>query len=113
MKDMQQHIELLSDEELCTAIFDKEALPEHLCHHLVVCEACQRRMVGYQQLHKNLLASLYRDTCPGSMEISMYCAHLLLPEQTTQIAAHVARCPLCADEVRDTRRFYKDIDGLV
>lgn len=108
-----QHGELLSDEQLCIAIVDRENLSEEVRKHIEHCEQCQKQVDEYTQLHSALLATFYRRYCPDSMKLSMYCAHHLPSEEMTRIAFHVQECPLCATEVKDTLQFYKNIEGVL
>ena len=109
---MKSHLAMLSDEVFCIAILDKDALAEEIRTHIAHCSACQEQLADYEQLHKHLLSSLYRRACPGSMQLSQYCAHMLPFDETARIAAHVQQCVLCASEVQDTRQFFKDIEGI-
>lgn len=110
---MAQHITMLSDEILCTAIFDKDALAKETREHIEQCTFCQQRLAEYEQLHKHLLSSLYRRTCPSSMQLSLYCTQLVSASEAAHIAVHISDCVLCAAEVKDTRQFFKNVEGIV
>ena len=99
-----------SDEELLSFALDDEALPTEANNHLQQCETCQKRLTTYKQTNAYLLSHLYRSQCPSGQEISLYCADLVSEEDRIRIANHVLDCPLCANEVAETRAFLRTID---
>jgi hypothetical protein len=99
-----------SDEELISFALDDEALPEEANNHLKQCEICQERLARYKQTNTYLLSHLYRSQCPSGQELSLYCADLVSEEDRIRIANHVLDCPLCANEVAETRSFLRTID---
>src|SRR5947209_8570496 len=99
-----------TDEELISFALDDEALPEEANNHLQHCETCQKRLARYKETNAYLLSHLYRSQCPGGQEISLYCAGLLPQEESIRIANHVLDCPLCANEVAETRTFLRTLD---
>ena len=99
-----------SDEELLSFALDDEALPTEANNHLQQCETCQKRLTTYKQTNAYLLSHLYRSQCPSGQEISLYCAHLLTDEENIRVANHVLDCPLCANEVAETRAFLRTLD---
>src|SRR5690349_17832264 len=110
---MKQHITMLSDEILCTAIFDTDALTEEIREHIARCGFCQQQLAEYAQLHKHLLSSLYRRSCPSSMQLSLYCTQQVSTSEAFHIAAHISDCVLCANEVKDTKQCLKNIEGIL
>jgi hypothetical protein len=99
-----------TDEELISFALDDEALPEEANNHLQQCETCQKRLTTYKQTNAYLLSHLYRSQCPGGQELSLYCANFLPDEERIRIANHVLDCPLCANEVAETRAFLRTVD---
>jgi hypothetical protein len=99
-----------TDEELISFALDDEALPAKANNHLQQCEICQKRLTAYKQTNAFLLTHLYRSQCPGGQELSLYCANLLPEEESIRIANHVLDCPLCANEVAETRKFLRTLD---
>ena len=99
-----------NDEELISLALDDEALPTEANNHLQQCETCQKRLTIYKQTNAYLLSHLYRSQCPSGQELSLYCADLVSEEDRIRIANHVLDCPLCANEVAETRAFLCTID---
>ena len=99
-----------TDEELISFALDDEPLPVEANNHLQQCETCQKRLARYKQTNDYLLSRLYRSQCPSGQEISLYCADLVSDEDRVRIANHVLDCPLCAQEVKDTRTFLQTLD---
>ena len=99
-----------TDEELISFALDDEALPAETNNHLQQCETCQKRLARYKQTNTYLLSQLYRSQCPSGQELSLYCADLLPDEESIRIANHVLDCPLCANEVEETRKFLRILD---
>jgi hypothetical protein len=99
-----------SEEELISFALDDEALPIEANNHLQLCEICQKRLTTYKQTNAYLLSHLYRTQCPSGQELSLYCADLVSEEDRIRIANHVLDCPLCANEVAETRAFLRTLD---
>ena len=99
-----------TDEELISFALDDEALPAEANNHLQQCETCQKRLARYKQTNAYLLSHLYRSQCPSGQELSLYCADLVSEEDRIRIANHVLDCPLCANEVAETRGFLRTLD---
>ncbi len=99
-----------TDEELISFALDDEALPAEANNHLQQCETCQKRLTIYKQTNAYLLSHLYRSQCPSGQELSLYCADLLPADESVRIANHVLDCPLCAQEVAETRAFLRTLD---
>ena len=94
-----------NDEELLGFALDEEALSVPAREHLEQCDTCQRRLAMYKQVNSSIVSQLYRRLCPTGMQISLYCADLLLAEERTRVAAHMLDCPLCAAELAETKSF--------
>jgi hypothetical protein len=99
-----------TDEELISFALDDEALPAEANNHLQQCETCQKRLARYKQVNTYLLSHLYRSLCPSGEELSLYCADLMPEEDRIRIANHVLDCPLCTNEVAETRKFLRTLD---
>jgi hypothetical protein len=99
-----------TDEELISYALDDEALPAEADNHLQQCETCQKRLARYKQTNTYLLSHLYRSLCPTGQELSLYCADLVSEEDRIRIANHVLDCPLCTNEVAETRAFLRTLD---
>jgi anti-sigma factor RsiW len=93
------------DEELLQFALDGEALTEEARRHLDQCEICQRRLAEYKDINASLVSRLYRSLCPPGSKLSLYCADLLPQNEQATIEAHLQECPLCAEEVAQSRRF--------
>ncbi len=104
-----------NDEEILSFVLDESPLSASTRTHLDQCEICQNRFANFQQLHRTLLAQVYRRLCPSGMQLSMYCEGFLLPDDVRSIEVHLRECPLCAAEVADTRRFMEiaSLDTIV
>jgi hypothetical protein len=99
-----------TDEELISFALDDEPLTVEGNNHLRQCETCQKRLARYKQTNDYLVSHLYRSQCPSGQEISLYCADLVSGEDRIRIANHVLDCPLCAQEVKDSRAFLRTLD---
>ncbi len=99
-----------TDEELISLALDEETLPEDTNNHLQQCEICQQRLARYKQVNTYLLSHLYRSQCPTGEELSLYCADLLPAYERMRIANHVLDCPLCTNELAETRKFLRTLD---
>jgi hypothetical protein len=98
------------DEDILKYVLDEASLSQEARAHIDQCSICQQRLARYRDINSFLISNLYRHQCPDGMQLSLYCANALSEEEQTQVAAHVLYCPLCAQEVADTRRFLADTD---
>jgi hypothetical protein len=98
------------DEDIIKYVLDEASLSQEARAHIDQCSTCQRRLARYKDINLYLISKLYRHQCPDSLQLSLYCADALSEEERTQVAAHVVYCPLCTQEVADTRRFLADTD---
>ncbi|MDQ2903569.1 MAG: hypothetical protein M3Y81_08455 [Chloroflexota bacterium] len=96
------------DEELLRLALDDEALSPEASRHLEQCEICRQRLATYKDTQTFLVSHLYRRQCPAGSQLSYYCAGLLAGDERQRIAAHIRECPLCTQEVAETRRFMKE-----
>ena len=100
------------DEDILKYVLDEAPLSQEARAHVNQCSICQQRLASYKDINAFLTASLYRQQCPDSMQLSLYCANALSNEEQARIAAHVRYCPLCAEEIADTQRFLADTEIL-
>lgn len=99
------------DEELLRLALDDEPLPWGVEEHLEQCSICQQRLARYKYVETFLIAKLYRSQCPDATKLNFFCAGLLPPDERVDIAKHIARCPLCAEEIVDIQRVLNDFDA--
>lgn len=100
---VSQHVRL---EELQAFVLDDEPLRPAARQHLDSCPVCQEQIVGTQQATSYLLTRLYRSQCPSASMLSYYCLPGALSEEDqSQVASHLAMCPLCLAEFAETRQF--------
>lgn len=98
------------DEDILKYVLDEAPLSREARVHIEQCPTCQQRLANYKDINAFLVSSLYRHQCPDSMQISLYCAGELSEAERTQVATHLRTCPLCAQEVADTRRFLAETE---
>lgn len=101
-----------SEEELLGFVLDGIPLSREAKHHLERCSICQRLYSKYKQTNDYLLSKLYRSQCPEPEQLHLYCAVLLSPDETIDVANHLRECPLCTQEVADIRRAFVDTEPL-
>lgn len=92
-----------TDEELLRYALDGEILPTVAEEHLGHCLICQQRLARYVSTNNFLTQHLYRSQCPGSAALLQYCQGLLTDQAELTIAQHLKLCPLCTEDVRETR----------
>lgn len=100
------------DEDILKYVLDEAPLSQEARAHINQCSTCQQRLASYKGMNAFLTSKLYRSRCPESMELTLYCTGTLSEEERTRIAAHALDCPLCAQEIADTRRFLRDTESL-
>jgi hypothetical protein len=96
----------VTDEDLVAYAYD-EASPE-VAHHVQHCPACARSAREYTHLQRRVGGAIHRFDCPTSHALGEYHLRLLPPDERASVAAHLAECPVCADEVRMLGRFLID-----
>jgi hypothetical protein len=96
-----------SDDEI-SALLDGDAPPEVLAH-VQQCAGCAERVEHARRLERSLATSLYRWDCPSPADLGEY--HLGVAYlQRRAMAAHLAHCARCSDELADLRTFLA-VDG--
>jgi anti-sigma factor RsiW len=93
------------------AAADGEA-DEHVLAHLRSCPSCTARVRQLRALQRQLLAQLYRATCPRSELLVDYCQGLLDPFERAAVTHHLALCPHCAAELALLERAAPVSDSL-
>lgn len=92
------------DAELLAYVLGEQELSESGTHHLEHCPTCQQRLRDYQRSHELYRSQLFRVTCPGAWQLTLYCAQALSTDENLAIAEHLRACSLCGDEVKEIRR---------
>lgn len=80
--------------------------------HLAACPGCQARLAAMQDFEAFLMTRLTRFECPTAQRLADYQAGLLVDEDARRVREHVARCPLCEDELRVLKSFIDDDEML-
>jgi hypothetical protein len=96
----------VTEDDLVAYAYDEA--PPDVVQHVQGCPACARSADEYRQLQQGVGGVLYRFDCPASHTLGEYHLQLLPPDERASIAAHLAECPICAEEVRVLRRFLAD-----
>jgi hypothetical protein len=91
--------------------FAEGMAPPHVIGHLARCPTCRREANAVAETERTLRARLDRLDCPGPQAIGEYELDLLSAAERTSLAAHLAACPRCADELRTLREFLADDGG--
>ncbi len=92
-----------SDEELLRHALDGETLSIVTKEHLEQCTFCQQRLASYTTTNNFILSHLYRSQCPDSTILSHYCVGTLSVDKALYVANHLKICPLCTNEIAETR----------
>lgn len=92
-----------TDEELLRHALDGESLPIAAKEHLEQCTLCQQRLANYTFTNDLILPRLYRSQCPNATLLSHYCIGMLSTDEAMSVASHLEVCPLCSNEVAETR----------
>ncbi len=74
--------------------------------HITHCPACLARVGVLSNEEQFLQANLYRADCPSAHELGEYELKLLPAFRINAIAAHVAHCPRCSQELALLRTFF-------
>ena len=92
-----------TDEELLRHALDGENLSVAAKEHLEQCTFCQQRLADYTSTNDLILSRLYRSQCPDATRLSHYCIGALSINEARSVASHLEFCPLCTNEVAETR----------
>ena len=92
-----------TDEELLRHALDGETLSIVAKEHLEQCTFCQQRLADYTSTNGLILSRLYRSQCPVATTLSHYCIGMLSMNEAMDVASHLELCPLCSNEVAETR----------
>lgn len=82
------------------AYADGEAL-SHVAAHLAQCPACRARLENDRAFEAHLRGALYRFDCPSSDVLRDYYWGDLPTKRQEQVAAHLAQCSRCTDELTE------------
>jgi len=97
----------LADWELLTIIDDQA--DHRVATHLEHCSHCRDRARRLARLQGRLTATLYRFSCPPSLELGKYFLGTLSPAGAVAITQHLASCPHCARETAQLESFMADL----
>jgi hypothetical protein len=78
--------------------------------HIERCPHCQGRVGEYAAIERQLIARLYRRTCPDTLTIGEYTLGILPADAMLSIAEHLVGCTHCAAESRGYTRFFAEPD---
>ncbi len=92
-----------TDEELLRHALDGEILSIAAKEHLEQCTFCQQRLSDYASTNGLILSRLYRSQCPDATTLSHYCIGMLSMNEAMDVTSHLKFCPLCTNEVAETR----------
>jgi anti-sigma factor RsiW len=79
--------------------------PLEVWAHLSGCPGCMARLDHARQFEHAMAMTLRRWECPPATQLGAYHWGLLAPEQARALAAHLADCPRCREEVAELRIF--------
>jgi hypothetical protein len=101
-----------SDEEILRYVLDGEPLAGEAGEHIKSCSICQHRLACYAHTEKYLIARLYRSECPSAMELNLFCASMLAPDEAEYVAGHIEYCPLCRQEMQNIQDMLATFDSF-
>ena len=84
--------------------------PADVAAHIERCPHCQGRVDEYAAIERQLIARLYRRTCPDTLAIGEYTLGMLPADAMLIIAEHLVDCTHCAAESRGYTRFFAEPD---
>ncbi|HEY7416778.1 MAG TPA: hypothetical protein VH593_16450 [Ktedonobacteraceae bacterium] len=103
---------IIRDEELLAYLAGEEVRPA-VVQHLAHCPYCSSQVAVYQHTEQILQKRLYRYDCPPSLVIGEYQLGLLDSPVAEQVASHLERCVLCAQELATLVTFLQEAPVLV
>lgn len=68
-------------------------------HHILHCAHCQEEVEALRKADLLLTHHLYREECPDAMALLEYQVGFLEGDEKTAVAAHLALCPHCTQEL--------------
>ena len=68
-------------------------------HHILHCTHCQEEVAALRKADLLLAHQLYREDCPEAMVLLEYEVGFLAEAEKTAVAAHLAICPHCTQEL--------------
>jgi hypothetical protein len=87
--------------------FADGAATAHVAAHVGRCPRCTADAQRLDLAQRHLRHALHRFECPTPHTLGEYALELLTPEDRTAVAAHVAGCPRCTDELQTLRAFLR------
>jgi hypothetical protein len=79
--------------------------PPHAAEHIRRCPACAEESRALATAERQLRRALNRFECPAPQLLGEYALALLAPAELQRLAAHIADCPRCAEELQTLRSF--------
>ncbi len=107
------HLSPGGEEALLSYALDGKKLSPEEKNHLESCSLCQQKVHHYQRTADILVHHLYRYQCPDADDLSLYSADLFSGVKKRYVELHIAKCPLCAEEVELSRAFFDEIEADV
>lgn len=95
--------DLLRDDQLL-AYLDGAPAPA-VVRHLESCPPCRNRLAALAQSERRLTTAFHRFQCPPALQLGEYQLALLPAGEHAAIAAHLATCPHCAQEMAQLQAF--------
>jgi hypothetical protein len=73
--------------------------------HIQSCSACRAEAHTLARSQQTLRAALDRFECPAPHTLGEYALSVLAPPEQRLVAAHIADCPRCSEEIQTLRSF--------
>ena len=80
--------------------------------HVAQCADCTADLKLLRETTTTLLASLYRATCPTSLQLGEYSLGLLPTQESTLIESHLVSCPHCSAELGQLDAFMAEPEPM-
>lgn len=102
------HSQAPKDDELLGYALDGESLSRSAEAHILKCNSCRRQLESLTSTNAFLLRRLYRYQCPDMNILARYSAGLASLNEELFVLAHLASCPLCAQEIHEMHNILED-----
>jgi anti-sigma factor RsiW len=93
----------LTDEQISTVIDGTAAPAVHA--HVSQCASCAQRLAQARGMEQSLRTRLYRWDCPSPQQLADYQVRRANPSEARAIAAHLAGCVRCTEELAELQQF--------